>query len=74
MAAYSTGAARADAALPMALDGRLLPLELVHSLEAGEQGLVLGGKGFVRALARVVFLVNPIRPAAMVAAARLAAE
>ncbi len=73
-AAYSSGPARADATLAMALDGRVLPLELFHALEAGEQGFVLGGVGFVRALARIVFLVNPIRPAAVVAPARLAAE
>jgi len=58
----------------MALHGRVLPLEVFHSLEPSEQGFVLRGVGFPRALARLVFLVNPVDPAAMVAAARLAAE
>ena len=74
MAAYSTGTARADAALATALHGRVLPLEVFHSLEASEQGFVLRGVGFERTLARLVFLVNPVHPAAMVAAARLAAK
>ena len=61
-------------ALPLAVDGRVLPLELFHSLEAREQRFVLGGIGFERAFAWVVFLVNPVHPPAVVAAARLAAE
>ena len=30
----------------MVLDGRVLPLELFHALEAGEQGFVFGRVGF----------------------------